>query len=248
MEFGFFLKKTVAYFIEPMGMVLALFVIGLYFLLVKKHGLSKLFLSATLGLLLLYSYPPFANYLIGNLESKYPKYDHSASLSYIHVLGGGHNVDPEQPLSSQIGSASIKRNLEGILIHKQIENSKIIFTGYEGSTNIPTAVMNARLAKALGVKEGSLIVNGAPRDTKQEAEFAKSIVGNASFILVTSATHMPRAMMIFKSKGLNPIAAPTNFLKTEFNGYFEAPKVESFYHSKIAMHEYIGILWSQISG
>jgi hypothetical protein len=55
-------------------------------------------------------------------------------------------------------------------------------------------------------------------------------------------------MMIFESKGLNPIAAPTNFLKTEFNGYFKAPGVGSFHQSKIAMHEYLGILWSQISG
>ena len=248
MEFGFFLKKTVAYFIEPFGMVLALFAIGLYFLFVKKHMFSKLFLSVALGLMVLYSYPPFANHLVENLENKYPKYNYSMSLNYIHVLGSGHNVDPEQPLSSQIGSASIKRDLEGILIHKQIENSKIIFTGYEGGTDTPTAVMNARLAKALGVEEENLIVNGLPRDTKEEAEFTKSIVGNAPFILVTSATHMPRAMMIFESEGLNPIAAPTNFLKTEFNSYFKAPGVGSFYQSQIAMHEYIGILWSQISG
>jgi uncharacterized SAM-binding protein YcdF (DUF218 family) len=253
MELAFFLKKTIAYFIKPFGITLTLFVIGLYFLLTKKNNLSKLFLSLAFGVMVLYSYPPFANYLVENLENKYPKYDYTKHVKYIHVLGSGYNVDPEQPLSSQIGGSGIKRNLEGILIHKKIKNSKIIFTGYGGITDTPAAVMNARLAKALGVKEENLIVNGLPKDTTEEAVFTKSIVGDEPFILVTSATHMPRAMLLFESLGLNPIPAPTDFYKTDFDttklkSYFMAPKVDSFYLSTIAMHEYIGILWGKIRG
>jgi uncharacterized SAM-binding protein YcdF (DUF218 family) len=76
--------------------------------------------------------------------------------------------------------------------------------------------------------------------------FTKSLIGDEPFILVTSATHMPRAMMLFESLGLNPIPAPTNFYKTESNSFFIAPEVESFNISRIAIHEYIGILWSKI--
>lgn len=246
MDFGFLLKKIATYFVEPFGMVMTLFVIGLYFLFTKRIKFSKLFLSLAFGVIVLYSYPPFANYLVANLENKYPKYDYKKTVKYIHVLGGGHNVDPEQPLSSQVGGASVKRDLEGILIHRQIDGSKIIFTGYGGTTDTPTAVMNARLAKALGVKEESLIVNGLPKDTREEAEFAKNIVGDKPFILVTSATHMPRAMMLFESLGLNPIPAPTNFYKTVFDGYFKPPTLTSFGQSSIAMHEYIGIFWGKI--
>ena len=253
MELAFFLKKTIAYFIKPFGMVSALFAIGLYFLFTKKNNLSKVFLGLAFGVMTLYSYPPFANYLVENLENKYPKYDYTAQVKYIHVLGSGHNVDPEQPLSSQISGAGIKRNVEGILIHKKIENSTIIFTGYKGRTDTPNAVMNASFAKALGVNEENLIVSGLPKDTKEEAVFVKSILGDAPFILVTSATHMPRAMMLFESLGLNPIPAPTDFYKKSFDAtalksYFVAPRVDSFYLSTVAMHEYIGILWDKVRG
>jgi uncharacterized SAM-binding protein YcdF (DUF218 family) len=246
MNIGFFSKKTAAYFIEPFGMVLTLFVIGLYFLFTKNINLSTLFLSLSLCVMVLYSYPPFANYLVANLESKYPKYDYTKSVKYIHILGSAHNLDPEQPLSSQLCGVSVKRDLEGILIHKKIEGSKIIFTGYEGITNIPTAVMNARLAKALGVKEDNVIISGLPKDTKEEAVFTKSIVGDNPFVLVTSATNMPRAMILFESLGLNPIPAPTNFYKKKFNSYFLAPGLDSFIISSIAIHEYIGIFWSKL--
>ncbi len=247
MEFGFYLKKIVSYFVEPFGMVIALFVIGLYFLFNNKNIKAKLFLSLGCGFMLLFSYQPFSNFLVSNLENQYPKYDYQSNLKYIHVLGSGHNTDPEQPLSSQVGNASIKRDLEGILIHLSSRDSKLIFTGYEGKTDIPTAEMNAKLALALGIDEESIIINGEPKDTKEEALFTKTLVEAEPFILVTSATHMPRSMMLFKSLGLNPIAAPTNFYKNEYD-FFKLPTVENFKISQIAMHEYIGILWAKLRG
>jgi len=248
MDIGFFLKKTIAYFCEPFGMVLALLILGLLFLLFNKYKSSKILLSLSFSLLCLYSYPPFANLLIENLEKKYSKYDYKSNVKYIHVLGSGHNVDPEQPLSSQISGSGIKRDIEGIIIHSKIKDSLLIFTGYGGSTHIPTGVMNAELAFALGVKNENVLVNGLPKDTKEEALYTKSIVGEESFILVTSASHMPRAMMLFKSLGMHPIAAPTNFAKNDFDGYLKGLSLSAFHTSQVAIHEYLGILWAMLRG
>ena len=157
-------------------------------------------------------------------------------------------VDPEQPLSSQIGGASIKRDIEGIIIHSKIQDSILIFTGYGGSTHIPTGVMNAELALALGIKKENILVNGLPKDTKEEALYTKSIVGEESFVLVTSASHMPRAMMLFESLGMHPIPAPTNYAKGAFNGYFKGLSLGAFHTSQIAMHEYLGMLWAKLRG
>jgi uncharacterized SAM-binding protein YcdF (DUF218 family) len=246
LEIGFFLKKFVSFFVEPYGIVLTLFIIGLYLLFMKKQSLAKGFLLVACGMLFLFSYRPFSNFLAKNLEEQYPKYTYQQSVKYIHVLGNGHNTDPEQPLSSQISSAGLKRVLEGVFIHKQIEGSKLIFTGYEGDTNTSNAQMNASLAMALGVKPEEIIIEPKPKDTKEEALFTKSLIADEPFILVTSATHMPRAMKLFNSLGLHPIAAPSDFIKDEFKGFFVAPDVNSFCNSERAVHEYIGILWSKI--
>jgi len=246
MEIGFYLKKFITFFVEPYGMIFSLLILGLYFLFLKKEILTKIFLSLSFTLLFLFSYPPFSNFLVKNLEIRYPKYDYSHKITYIHVLGGGHNTDETQPLSSQIGNASVKRVLEGILIHKQVDNSKLIFTGYEGSTDTPTAIMNAKLAQALGVKRENIIINPKPKDTKEEALFTKTILDDEKFVLVTSATHMPRSMMLFNSLGLNPIPAPTNFYKNDRKDLFQAPNIHSLANSQIAVHEYIGILWSKL--
>lgn len=243
-DIGFVIKKMITFFVEPLGLVLSMLVIGIFFLYLDKKKYSKVFLSMGLVLLFLFSFPPFSNFLVENLENQYPKYEYKADVKYIHVLGGGHNTDSTQPISSHLSDASTKRVLEGIIIHKQTPNSKIIFTGYAGKTNIPTAIMNAMLATELGVDENNLIINGFPKDTKEEAEFTKKIVGSKPFVLVTSASHMPRSMMLFKSLGMNPIAAPTYFKRKDVIKL--VPDANSFSKSDMAIHEYIGILWANI--
>jgi len=106
--------------------------------------------------------------------------------------------------------------------------------------------MNAALAEALGLSSSELLINPFPKDTKEEALFTKTVVGEEPFILVTSASHMPRAMMLFESLGMHPIAAPTAFYTTEFRGYLRAPTARAFYLSSIAIHEYIGIVWEKL--
>ncbi|QOY55744.1 YdcF family protein [Candidatus Sulfurimonas marisnigri] len=243
MELGFFLKKFITFFVEPFGMVLIVFAFGFYFLFNAKYRVAKAFLGFALGLLLLFSYHPFSNFLVKNLENQYSKYEYKENIKYIHVLGSGHNTDESQPLSSQVAS---KRVLEGVIIHLQTPNSKLIFTGYEGNTNISNAQMNASLAIALGVKAENIIINGEPKDTKEEAIFTQSLIGDEAFVLVTSASHMPRSMKLFQSLSLNPIPAPTDFHKSKVNGYLTAPGIGYMRNSNIAMHEYFGILWSML--
>lgn len=248
MELTFFLKKLISFFLEPFGMVATLFVLGLYFLYINRSKLAKQFLSASFLLLFLFSYPPFSNFLVKNLENQYPKYDYKTEIEYIHVLGNGHNTDKTQPISSNLNTTSTKRVLEGIIIHKQTPNSKLIFTGYSGSTDTSNAKMNAILASVLGIKDEAMIINGKPVDTREEAAFTKTIVGDKPFALVTSATHIPRAMMIFRSFGMNPIAAPTNYYKEDFRGYFRKPSARYFFISTVAVHEYLGMVLARVRG
>lgn len=247
MELGFLIKKYITFFVEPLGMILSLLLLGLFLWFRKKERLAQYVLGSGVLLLFLFSYQPFSNLLLSTLENEYPKYARTQDVGYIHVLGSGHTTDPSKPLSSQISDAGIKRVLEGVLLHLENSGSKLVFTGYAGDTNISNAQMNATLAKALGVKEENIIINPLPKDTREEALFAKEIVGEEAFILVTSATHMPRAMRLFGSVGLDPIAAPTDFKKDQ-TSFLDVPSIQNLSNSKRAVHEYLGILWSRLRG
>jgi len=59
---------------------------------------------------------------------------------------------------------------------------------------------------------------------------------------------MKRAMLLFNSLGLEPIPAPTDFRKYRVLSYLSIPTIEALKTSKMAMHEYFGILWSKLRG
>lgn len=123
MEAFFLAKKVITFFVEPLGLILTLNLIGLYFLYKSAYKKSKLFLSSALFLLLFFSYPPVGNFLIQQLESQYTKYSYKdTNIEFIHVLGSGHHENNLWPLSSQIGNASLKRTLEGVTIYKKTQS------------------------------------------------------------------------------------------------------------------------------
>lgn len=247
MDTLFIVKKTLSFFIEPYGLILTFLLFGFFSLYGKKLGKAKFFILSAFVLLLLFAYPPFSNFLVKGLEDVYPKFEpENEKIAYIHVLGNGNNDDTTQPVSSMIGDVSMKRVVEGVLLQKHYENSKMIFTGYEGNTNLPNAMINARLAQMLGVKEEDITTNSKAKDTKDEAIFAKRTAGEKPIIVVTSAMHMLRAVKLFRDQGLDPIPAPTDFKRQNIKTYLMPPTVESLKNSQTAMHEYIGMIWTII--
>jgi len=85
----------------------------------------------------------------------------------------------------------------------------------------------------------------AQRLTAEEAERMQALAHDGRIIIVTSATHMPRAIGLFKRMGVRPIAAPTDFLDLpaqwwRFSAYY-------LHNADRALHEYVGMLWYWIS-
>ncbi len=77
-------------------------------------------------------------------------------------------------------------------------------------------------------------------------------------ILVTSAAHMPRSMIMFADQGLELISAPTDYAVTE-DGWAQLwqapganlltnlmPSASALGQTTNALKEYIGILWYRL--
>ncbi len=97
---------------------------------------------------------------------------------------------------------SLPRLNEGIRLWRENPGSKLIFTGGVAKTNtVSTAEVGARVAQSLGVPREQIITLDLPKDTEEEAAAVKQAIGDAPFLLVTSASHLPRAMIFFSRKG-----------------------------------------------
>lgn len=249
----FMLKKYIGGMMLPLPLLLLLTGLGLFlvwFTRFQKTGKTAI----TLGwlLILLLSLQPVADGLLKPIEDKYPTWRGEQHVEYIVVLGGGYTWNPAWAPSSNLINNSLPRLNEGIRLWQANPGSKMIFTGARALTNpVSTGEAGARVAESLGVPRSEIIVLDTPKDTEEEAAAVKAAIGDAPFLLVTSASHLPRAMIFFQHAGLNPLPAPANQLAIEspLNPWEKAiPSPVWLMHSDRVGYETLGRVWQWLKG
>ena len=258
----FVVKKIVARFFYPVGLCLGILVLGLFCLwATRRQRLGKVLVTLGTVLLLLGSSSLISSGLMVPLERRYPALLHPETVSWmpesstapkwIVVLGGGHVSDPGLPANSQINPTALARLVEGVRLHKAVPGSKLLLSGGAVFDPVPEAEVMARIALLLGVKPQDLRLESGSRDTAEEAEMITEMIGRERFILVTSAAHMPRSMALFKRRGMQPIAAPTDFRASTTPSSSPTrffPGVVSLGQTQTAVHEYLGLAWAWLRG
>lgn len=232
MDLAFMLKKIVSAAIMPLSITLLILFIGLLFLTLNNIKKAKLFITIGFISLIIIAYQPFSNTLLKPLETNYSKLEIiPQGVTHILLLGGSVN----------------NRGWEALRLYHKIDNAKIITSGYQNNYAIPEAQRTANIFINLGVPAEDIIIHSEPKDTKEEAIRTKELLGENPFILVTSAYHMTRAMALFQKEGLHPIAAPTDE-KSTYAKYASIPGSGNIQKTEIAVHEYLGLIWSKIKG
>ncbi len=259
----FILKKIISAFLYPLPLSLLLSFLGLYLLwFTTKQRAGKIVVSVGLVILTLFSYSIVTNRLLRPLERKYDTFETKSSsavqetedesaIKFVVVLGGGHTSDPELPPISQIGESSLVRLIEGIRIYKKHPGAKLLLSGGAVFDPVSEAEIMARVAREIGVPERDIILESKSQDTKDEALFIKPIVGKEPFVLVTTASHIPRSMVLFKKLGMNPIPSPIGHRvkdRQRLSPTFLFPGTGSIRNAELAIHEYLGLTWAKLRG
>jgi len=244
----FILKKIVGELSGPLSIGLFIAFAGLAALHIGRLKAAKLLLSSAFVWIILVSYEPVGDLLLRPLEQTYPALIKTPSdVGYVLVLGSGHKSDVKLPINAQLKTAALARLSEGMRHYNNLPGAKLVVSGYSGPHDKHThAEMLKSAADALGIDAGEIIMLERPKDTVEEAAAMKEVVGTKPFILVTSASHMPRAFAIFTAQGLQPIAAPTDYHVRGESEWLHMPRGESLCSSDIAFHEYLGLAWEWI--
>jgi len=251
----FLLKKIVAPLFFPMTLTLGILIFGLFLLsLTRRQKTGKIVVLIGIIFLGMLSYGAVSDVLLRPLEYQYPPLLNLKSIQnvkWIVVLGGGHVSDPKLPITSKISEASLVRLIEGIRIYRGISESKLILSGGAPFERISDAKIMAEVAIAIGAKSQDLILEELSKDTEEEAQLIQQAVGRDRFVLVTSASHMPRSIALFKRLGMHPIPAPTDHLVKECQeispGMFY-PSAAGIYKAERAFYEYLGLAWAKLRG
>ena len=115
------------------AIVLLILILGLFLLILsRRKKTGKVFILIGVLLLGTLSYEAVSERLLKPLEYMYPPLIHPVNMEdvrWIVVLGGGHTSDQRLSVTSQISDLSLSRLVEGIRLHREIPNSKLILSG-----------------------------------------------------------------------------------------------------------------------
>ncbi|OAT34281.1 putative chromosome partitioning mechanism membrane component [Buttiauxella brennerae ATCC 51605] len=249
----FILKKFIGGLLLPLPFLLLMMGVALCLLWFTRWQKSaKALMSVSWLILLLISLQPVADKMLKPIEDTYPTWRGTEKVDYIVVLGGGYTWNPKWAPSSNLISNSLPRVAEGVRLWQANPGAKMIFTGARAMTNpVSTAEAGARVAESLGVPRSQIMTLDEPKDTEEEAAAVAKAIGQQPFLLVSSASHLPRAVIFFRNAGLQPIPAPANQLAIEspLNPWERiTPSPVWLMHSDRVAYETLGRIWQWMKG
>ena len=247
----FELKKVVSSLLMPLPAMLIIGFLGLMLIMFTRKQKTGCFvvLFSFIGIFLI-SFQPVASRLLAPIERQYTGFlPVDKSIDYIMVLGSGHVVDDQIPPTSELSRTALMRLAEGIRIMRIYPGSKLILSGYSGGSEVSNARMMAKVALALGVSKSDIILLETAKDTWEEARQAAAFVQRKELVLVTSASHMERALNEFHAAGMQPYPAPTNYLaQNEIHQFWSkyTPKAIYLEQTERYWHETLGKAWQSL--
>jgi uncharacterized SAM-binding protein YcdF (DUF218 family) len=249
------LKKMVAPLLFPLPFCFLLVGIGLILLwFTRRQTMGKALATFGFALLALLSYGWLQGPLLRSLEHTIPPPVEGAlsAAKWIVVLGGGSSPDPDLPTTSRANSFTLARLVEGIHLQRQIPGARLLLSGAAVLNSGSDAQAMAAIAGALGVPAERIVLDEQSPDTESQTVNVGRIVKGDAFVLVTSASHMPRAVALFTKAGLRPVPAPAHYLTTRAAHGFVVPDlyptVGGLLTAQIVENEYLGYAWSFLRG
>lgn len=220
----FWCSKLFWLIISPDHLLVWMLSTALFFLLTKCYLPAKLLFSISISAIVLITFLPVGEILLEPLENRFPVQKKlPAHVDGIIVLGGAESIRLSKAWNQVELYASAERFFAFIQMINIYPKAKPIFAGGTGSLNqqqTKGATIAEHLFKNLGLDLSSIFFERESRNTYENAVNSYKLIQpmpNETWILITSAYHMPRSMGAFRNAGWNPIAYPVdhNALKND---------------------------------
>jgi uncharacterized SAM-binding protein YcdF (DUF218 family) len=174
----------------------------------------------------------------------------------IVVLGGGFEAGINLVRGGYELNSSGDRFVEAAILGARHPEAKVVVTGgtgtiiLEGEADGTTA---PKLLTRLGIGPERLILESQSRNTYENAVFTKEIVNakpGETWLLVTSAFHMPRSVGLFRKAGFDVVPWPSDYRTSgrETIGIAQDNPQDSLQNTSMALREWMGLFVYWMTG
>jgi uncharacterized SAM-binding protein YcdF (DUF218 family) len=241
---------------QPVSVAVLLLILGWLLSFRTKRGWSRTFLLLGVLIFVVTGFTTFGYALITPLENRFVRPAEPARIDGIVVLGGGMDGEVNDVRRGWELNRSGDRMVEAVRLALRHPGAKVVIAAGPAALAMeqePEAYAAKRLFESFGVAADRLILDDESRNTEENAQFAKALVGTTGdqvWLLVTSAFHMPRSVGLFRKAGFTVVPWPADYLASGAEGFRFKPdqSPENIAVATIALREWIGLLGYKLTG
>lgn len=250
----FVLLKLLLFLFRPLVWIV---VLAAYTLFTKQGKRKRAAFRTAFALLLFFTNPFISSKLLSLYEVPPVRLSPSQTFNAGILLGGmvSYNQNDDR---GYFNSAS-DRFIQTALLYKQGHIGNVIVAagnGYITQNRFSEAAFIKTKLVESGIPADKIYTDSDSRNTAQNAENAKHLADSAHltgpYLLISSAMHLPRAAMVFRKSGLNPVLYPCDFLARETrNNFLEnylLPSSQALHRWEHFIKELLGALTYSITG
>jgi uncharacterized SAM-binding protein YcdF (DUF218 family) len=242
--------------VQPVSLVALLVLLGLLLGFLPGRWLGRVALALGLVLLCLMAFTSLGYAVISPLENRFVRPAEPQHVDGIIVLGGaldGHvNAVRQGWELNEFGD----RYVETLRLALRHPEAKVLVAAGPGAFVVEgdaESVAAERFFTAFGIAHDRLLLDDQSRNTEENAQNAKALAGDTTgrtWLLVTSAFHMPRAVGLFRKAGFSAIPWPTDYLATGVEGarvMLESPS-QNITVTSVGLREWVGLMGYKLTG
>lgn len=244
--------------VAPANVLVVALVAGSALLWTRRRRAGRWIVTACALLAVAVATVPAGRWMVAVLEDRFPVPSELPSrVDGIIVLGGGTVLPRISSARKQtVAGGAVARVLRAAELAERYPRARVLFTAGSGSLRTPElkeADHVAPLMADLGVGPDRLLLENRSRNTHENAAFGRDVAAPAAgetWILVTSAFHMPRAVGCFRAVGWTVVAYPVGFL-TEGRDQSMALGFDlqaGLRWLSLGLHEWLGLVAYRLAG
>jgi uncharacterized SAM-binding protein YcdF (DUF218 family) len=208
----------------------------------RRTGRWITFITATSLFILLVL--PLGAWVTSPLENRFPRPPLPDHVEGLLVLGGGENRELFALRGTAATIFSEGRLVEAVDLARRFPQARIVFSGLEAD------VARAAFAQ-MGAPMNRFTFENRARNTFENLLFSKNLIGpkpGETWLLVTHAVSIPRAMGVAQQVGWNMIPWPVDYQTGGHGFHFSIGFVDNVRELEIATHEWIGLVVYRLMG
>jgi uncharacterized SAM-binding protein YcdF (DUF218 family) len=259
MDTAFFIaSKLIGALLRPDTWIIIALVTVVLSLITQRRRLALWVSGLTLVALATLAILPIGNLLLQPIERSYPANPPLSQVDGIIVLRGGEDARASAYWGQLQFNEGGDRFAAGIALARRFPNARLLFTGGSGALRdiAGAAVSEASIAEQFFLEQGidpeRLLLEGRSRNTAENASLSLVLANpspDETWVLVTSAFHMPRAMRSFKAAGWSGLVAwPVDYRTSRFTDDIGWDLTGNLQVLNTAIREQVGQLAYRLTG